>query len=152
MTKTNGTATAAIAICAAIAVVAGLFVSGGPIQARKEKRDETRLRDLQAINQNVYCRAAELGRLPEQPENSETCPEDFPADDPFTGEPYGYSRIDDRNWRVCAALELPDLVPGAGFAEEYDASSGCFVSRLSSTSNSGPEVQPMEQIEVVPSN
>ncbi|MFD1795872.1 DUF5671 domain-containing protein [Paracoccus aurantiacus] len=145
-----GVAVTAIGACAAIAVIAGLMVGGGPIRARQENRDEQRLEDLRAINRNIECQAADTGRLPDAPQITDLCPSPPPADNPATGEAYTYTRIDDRHWRVCAAFELPELVGDMSYGAQFDAQSGCLVSEW--TGRSEPNFVPMDQFEVAPAN
>ncbi|MBA4491444.1 hypothetical protein [Paracoccus sp. S1E-3] len=147
MTEKRGTATLAIALCAALAVLAGLVVSGGPVRSRKEGRDDDRLRDLRQISANIRCQAEESGRVPDAPQMTDLCPSPFVLQNPETGETYRYSRVDDRHWRLCAAFELPDRIRLGGEAQ-FDARNGCLLDRL----NPGPESKfaPMDQLEVRP--
>ena len=148
MTRTRGTATTAIAISAAAAVIAGLIVSGGPIRARMENRDESRIRDLRQINENVDCQANTLGRLPDTPRPTEACPGVFPLTDPYTDQPYRYERVDDRHWRVCASFELPDISDADRFGPQFDAERGCLVSETSLPRTEG--ITPMDQFQIQP--
>ena len=126
---TKGWATAALAAVAALLVGAGLILSGGPDQARKERRDRQRLDDLTVLQALVTCLAnAEQGQLPDQLAPSPQC--DWPAglEDPLTGEPYRYAPTGPRSYRLCAGFETPP--PGSsqfgGFMRDAD---GC-VDRL----------------------
>ena len=154
MNETKGKATAAIAITSALAVIAGFFVSGGPMQARLENRDMTRRDDIQLINQNIRCQADLLGHLPEAPEETGACPADLPTEDPSGEGTYEYSIIDDRVWQVCAPFEQPgQMRRGYESAfEEFNAETGCFVSRLSGPGTLPAENEPMDQQIVEPFN
>ncbi|MDO5642474.1 MAG: hypothetical protein Q4G26_08850 [Paracoccus sp. (in: a-proteobacteria)] len=126
MSSAQGWAAFALAGCAALAVIAGLAISGGPMQARAEKRDAERLRDLRRINANITCQLNNTGQLPESPAKTDACPADIPAADQ-TGAAYTYTRTDDRHWRICAAFENPALLPGGGSDTDFDAGAGCLV-------------------------
>lgn len=129
MTEIKGKTTAAIALCTAAAVIAGLVVSGGPLYARKENRDEARLANLRAISRNIECQAQQLGRIPEAPESNSTCPGKLVLTDPLSGEAYTYSRTNDRYWRVCATFELPDQIGQYVDLNSFDAEAGCLIGR-----------------------
>ena len=105
---TKGWATAALAVVAAALVGAGLLLSGGPDQARKERRDRQRLDDLVALEPLVDCLAnANRGQLPDRLAPGPQC--NWPAglEDPFTGQPYRYARTGPRSYRLCAGFETP---------------------------------------------
>lgn len=105
---TKGWATAALAAVAALLVVAGLLISGGPDQARKERRDRQRLDDLVALEALVECLAnANRGQLPDQLAPSAQCSWSAALDDPFTGQPYRYAPTGLRSYRLCAGFETP---------------------------------------------
>lgn len=146
----RGLAVSAILACVAVAVVAGLIIGGGPIRARQENRDSERYGDLMAINRHVECRISEVGRIPDTLENSEICPADFPTNDPYTGDAYAFSQIDDRHWRVCADFELPDQLAETGYGTQFDAEAGCLIGEW--TAEDTQDVQPIEQSDAVPSN
>ncbi len=130
MRQARGYAAATIAVCAVLAVIAGLVIGGGPMQARMEKRDLDRLSDLRQISAHIACLAEGLGRLPDTPAPAPYCPEPPPLADPYTGAAYRYERIDGRHWRVCATFELtqPDRLPD--YPGDFDARSGCVLGSL----------------------
>lgn len=97
-----------LAALAAAAVLAGLALTGGPMEARRERRDAAREGDLMALARQVECLAQQDdGALPPQVAASEACPFTGRLADPFTGMAYRYEAIDDRSWRLCAAFETP---------------------------------------------
>lgn len=151
--KTQGWATTAIALSAALAVVAGLVVGGGPIQARAEKRDGQRLVDLRAISANIECQFNDTGQLPEAPAKTDACPAVPPTADP-NGAEYTYSRTDDRHWRVCASFERPEPLPDMGYGPDFDAEAGCITgSRQLQGDQPGPvpdAASPADEIPVDP--
>ncbi len=149
MSDARGTATIAIAVCVGLAVLAGLVVSGGPGHARKEVRDDDRLRHLQQISANIRCQAEETGRVPDAPQTTDLCPTPLILQNPETAEAYSYIRVDDRHWRVCAAFELPDRIRTFD-GTQFDAQQGCLLGRLASESK--PPFQPMDQFVVIPQN
>lgn len=54
---TKGWAAIALAVIAAIVIGAGLVLTGGPAEARKERRDRERDSDLTALTELVDCLA-----------------------------------------------------------------------------------------------
>lgn len=105
---TKGWATAALAFAAVALVGAGLLLSGGPDQARKERRDRQRLDDLVALKALVDCLAnANRGQLPDRLADSTQCSWPARLDDPFTGQPYRYAPTGPRSYRLCAGFETP---------------------------------------------
>ena len=147
MTDTRRSATFIITLCVALAVSAGLFINGGPLRARKEGRDDARLRQLQQISVNIRCQAEALGRVPDAPQNTDLCPTPIVLQNPETAEAYTYIRVDDRNWRLCAAFELPDRIrPRDG--SQFDARHGCLLGTL--TPRPASRFVPMDQFVVVP--
>ena len=147
MTDTRRSATFIITLCVALAVAAGLFINGGPGRARKEGRDDDRLRQLQQISANIRCQAEALGRVPDAPQTTDLCPTPFALQNPETGEAYTYIRVDDRNWRLCAAFELPARIRTRDGAQ-FDAGHGCLLGTL--TPRQLPNFVPMDQFVVIP--
>ncbi|WP_136648774.1 hypothetical protein [Paracoccus aeridis] len=96
-----------IGAVAAVAVAAGLVLSGGPARGRMERRDEARREDLSRISQLIACRAGTSGRLPPHLSPSETCPGPVREADPFTGERYRVEPLANGSYRLCAGFELP---------------------------------------------
>ena len=114
---TKGWATAALALLALLAVVAGLIVTGGPVQARKERRDAERESDLHNLAQWVFCIArSRADRLPESLDvQAPDCDWQPRRQDPFTSQPYRYELLGPRQFRLCAGFELPPAPrPGPG--------------------------------------
>lgn len=106
---TQGWASWGIAALAGAAVIAGLAIAGGPGQARKERRDEARMGDLQRLAAHIACLAQD-GRLTRPPADlspTPGCPGPVPLTDIRTGEPYRVEPLDGRKYRLCAAFELP---------------------------------------------
>lgn len=123
---TKGWATAALAVVAALLVGAGLWLGGGPDQARKERRDRQRLDDLTVLQALVGCLArANHDQLPERLTPSPQC--NWPAElkDPFTGQPYRYAVTGPNSYRLCADFETPAPAEGRSgpFTRDKD---GCI--------------------------
>ncbi|CAM3230301.1 hypothetical protein SAMN04488021_1297 [Paracoccus aminovorans] len=103
-----------IGLLAALAVGAGLVLTGGPSEARKERRDRQRDSDLSALAGLVRCLAEhDHRRLPQVLAPTPDCDWQARLQDPFTGKPYRYEVTGPRSYRLCADFELPeDRPPG----------------------------------------
>ncbi|WP_193174851.1 hypothetical protein [Oricola nitratireducens] len=93
------------------AIVTGIAMTGRPSQARKEKFDQLRYRELTAIARILHCEKKSDTRpvLPKElSEDSfrEYCGGTTATADMFvdneTGKPYRYRRLNDRDFAVCA--------------------------------------------------
>lgn len=101
-----------IMVLAALAVGAGLVLTGGPGQARQERRDRQRDGDLANLSLLVRCLADLNGRhLPERLETTPDCDWQPRLNDPGTGKPYRYQVTGPNSYRLCADFELPDNSP-----------------------------------------
>ena len=130
MTDTRRGATAIIAAGVALAVVAGLVITGGPGAARQQARDDTRLQDLRQISANIRCQADATGRTPDAPRQTDLCPSPFAMQNPRSGETYAYARLDDRHWRLCAPFEQPERVAKPARDHQFDPRAGCLIGSL----------------------
>lgn len=78
--------------------VAGFWVLGTPGQQRLIMADQQRLEDLSAIANTLYWRR--------QDQDDYILPDALPSDDrredPITRELYGYRKIDDSRYQLCA--------------------------------------------------
>lgn len=111
-------------------VVGGLLVTGGPLQARKERRDETRLADLMAMSRQVECLSEQGdGQLPRDVRATDACPFTGRLADPFDGHAYRYEPIDSRSWRLCAVFETP-AEAASRYGEASIMADGCTVQHL----------------------
>ena len=107
-------------------VIVGVLTVGGPGKGRLEKRDSTRLSDLRAISQYVYCVASTQDRvLPGSLAPVKTCQRDLRLNDPFTDTLYRYERVSDTAFRLCAGFEDPDWAIKNGGAD-LDRATGCL--------------------------
>lgn len=107
--RTQGWASWAIAALAGATVVAGLAIGGGPLQARKERRDDARMEDLRRLAGHIVCLVDESGtrRLPADLSPTPGCPDMVPLTDSRSGEPYRVEPLEAGKFRLCAAFELP---------------------------------------------
>ena len=107
--RLQGRASIGIAVLALVAVVLGLVLGGGPIQARKERRDETRLDDLTRLARHVDCLAVQDDRIVMPTDFAETsgCPGPVRMADPYTGVAYRIEPLPENRYRLCADFELP---------------------------------------------
>lgn len=105
---TKGWATAALVVIAVALIGVGLLLTGGPDQARKERRDQEREDDLGSLASLVDCLAsANGGRLPDRLAQTSDCDWQARLADPFTNQPYRYERITERSYQLCATFETP---------------------------------------------
>lgn len=113
----------AIVLLAALAIGAGLVLTGGPAEARKERRDRQRDSDLAALTGLVNCLAGrDDHRLPPRLTPTPDCDWQGLKQDPLTGTSYRYEVTGPHSYRLCADFELPeDRPPGL---RDRDAS-GC---------------------------
>ena len=122
-------ASLALILLVAAAVALGLWTVGGPMQGRAEARDETRYRDLLALQRQVRCLAdAAGGRLPGTLEETQSCHIAERYADPYTGAPYRYERLSESGYRLCAGFETArsgDFTTGTEV--KFDAEAGCLV-------------------------
>lgn len=124
-------ASIALTFLVVIAITLGLMLSGGPGMGRKERRDETRIADLQALAEQVRCLAkAEDGHLPETIRGTAPCitprgSSGLRFEDPFTAAPYLYEVVDNSSFTLCAEFEAPErLAPPV--TASFNAETGCI--------------------------
>jgi hypothetical protein len=115
------------AVVVVASVIAGLFVTGSPLEQRLLRLDERRVSDLQSLSQAAEFRwdrnetiagtASELvdgrylSRLPS---------------DPTTDQPYEYRVTGPRGFEVCAVFDRPARPDFAGDFWSHDAGRHCF--------------------------
>jgi len=118
----------AIAGLAVVAVVAGLSLTGGPARGKAEQRDQARLAALRDAHELVECLARTNNRtLPEVLEADASCPDVEVLNDPYTGTPIRFERLDETRYLLCPDLELPDDFENDHWIEggHFKATSGC---------------------------
>lgn len=105
-------------VIALIGVVWGIVLAGSPATERERKFDDRRIEDIRAIQSEVLNIVLDNTRY--LPPADRVMVNPIPATledvaqkaiyqkltilDPETGEPYGYSKIDDAHFRVCAVF------------------------------------------------
>ncbi len=101
---------AAFAIVLVIAGIAGgLMMLRSPAEERVNRLDRRRVEDLQQIERAVNLHWTRQGRLPATlDELSADAGIRISANDPVTGEPYGYRPLDDAKFEVCAVFETAE--------------------------------------------
>lgn len=126
MTRTA--TTWAILVITILAVVLGLYLSGGPIEGRKSRRDALRESDLRALSSLVECLARTQGNtLPETLAVTPECDTKLRLDDPFTHAPYVYTHQENALYRVCATFETrPGFWDGTVPFGRRDPETGCI--------------------------
>jgi hypothetical protein len=89
------------------ALVAGLFVIGGPGEARLERLDTERTEDLRRIEQAVDEVWRHADTLPPSLDSLRAANRLAPDDltDPTTGEPYDYRVLSDSTYELCATFD-----------------------------------------------
>ena len=106
----QGRATRALAVLSVAAIAAGLWVAGGPLRARMERRDDARQSDLMRLSAHIDCLAGN-GRMPADLAETDRCPGPIRRADPYTGAPYRVEPLAPASYRLCADFEVP---PDAG--------------------------------------
>ena len=99
---------------AVAALVAALGLIGSPMRARMLRLDGQRVGDLRALQSSIEQYHTRRGSLPATLDDLAKDPDTFVADvaDPVTKQPYGYTRIDDRNYQLEAIFDLPTPTEG----------------------------------------
>lgn len=115
------------------AIIAGLFVIGGPGEARLERLDTERTEDLRRIERavdEVWRRTETLPpSLDSLPAANRLTPDDLI--DPTTGALYDYRVLSDSTYELCATFDLANDDAPAPFTESdvtpgHDAGRHCF--------------------------
>ena len=123
---------AAISGLAAVAIVGGIMIAGGPGQGRAERRDDQRREDLSRIESQLRCQSMEARALIDDLAATEACPETPQREDRQTGTPYRIERIDDENLRLCAAFEIAPDPARQTYSRSFDEA-GCRVVNIPET-------------------
>lgn len=118
--RTGGIALSGLA---ALAIAAGLWLTGGPAQGRAEMRDRERQSDIAGLTAHARCLTQE-GEVVPPMTTTAGCPGLPRLSDPWTGEPYRIEMLKTGQLRICANLETET------FLESYPDGSYCQVSDL----------------------
>ena len=87
------------------AMIAIFFESGGPLDAKGQKYDQERVRDIQSLKYSVEDYYRENGKLPDK--LSGITLKSYQTDrtnDPETGKEYEYSATGDTSYKICATF------------------------------------------------
>ena len=144
--STQGWAGWGIAALAAILIAGGLALGGGPVQARKERRDDARVDDIQRIAGHITCLVGDSGaqRVPDDLAPTPECPGPVPLVDIRGGEPYRIEQLDDGKYRICAAFELPPEAYDRWYLRLRDGN--CILQQLPQPVRIAPALPPDETL------
>ena len=99
----------------AVAVIAGFFIIGSPMQARLQLFDAQRVNDLQRIQSEIVNYWQMKGRLPETLNALRDDIRGFvPPADPETKAPYEYMVKGPMSFSLCATFVVPSVMKDAG--------------------------------------
>ena len=111
---------------AILAILVGLIAIGGPQTAREARRDAERLDDLDDIRRFVECVASATdGTVPDTLSGQAVCHWELRRHDPFNDVPYGYEKLTDTAYRLCAGFENPQRVKDR-YDLPLDTETGCI--------------------------
>lgn len=118
----------ALAGLAVVLVGIGLYQVGSPDQARMDRLDEERVRDVKALSSCISEMSDErYSALPSVLTEPLFCGRTKATVDRVTGEPFRFERLEGREFKVCATMERPDGpridIYGVG---TFDRASGCL--------------------------
>ena len=118
----------ALAGLAVVLVGIGLYQVGSPGQARMDRRDEVRVRDLKALSGCISNMSDEsYAALPSDLTEQLGCDRPKLMIDSVTGQPFKLERLTGRYFKVCATMERPDgpYIDSYGIGT-FDRASGCL--------------------------
>lgn len=125
-----------LAICVILTVLAGLVLGlmavGGPGYARMERLDRERAQDLREFGEYHRCQIVRSEAKDADAPGVEHCMPQRLArhgEDPVTGEPYAFERLDENRFRVCATFETQIYAAeGYGFDQVVmEGQRGCIL-------------------------
>ncbi|MCC5992727.1 MAG: hypothetical protein JJT99_09410 [Rhodobacteraceae bacterium] len=117
----------ALAALAVAVIIAAFWTVGGPGTAQAERRDTTRLSDLNALYLHMVCLRNTAGIASEEltTARSDLC-QSPRRDDPYTGAPYQLEVTPTGTFRLCAELETRAPPPGWLAGPHFDPETGCI--------------------------
>lgn len=119
-----------VAVIVAVAIVAGLWVTGSPAQARLRRLDERRVNDLQVAGRAIDQFRREHGHLPLTMDSLPSpLAEGQTLRDPASGTPYEYRPSGDSTYSLCADFTGPaeaDSRSGYDLTWAHPAGHHCF--------------------------
>lgn len=115
---------------AALLVVAGLVMVGGPEEARRQRRDEARIAALSYLARCMaQLPAAEFDALPPEMAADTSCVDGGNWRDTQTGTPFRLVRGEGGAFSLCAAFENPASVSRNFYDQSFDPATGCITAR-----------------------
>lgn len=90
------------AALALLALIGGFGLMGSPMHQRDLHMDQRRINDLQALEEAIRSHAREGKGLPQSLEALKRPGHNLSLHDPQTQNAYGYERLDDARFRLCA--------------------------------------------------
>ncbi len=108
------------------AIVAALWQIGGPGQAQAERRDATRMQDLQALARHIQCRHRTGADPATEPAATIDCPLPDRLADPYTGATYVIGEVQDGEVALCAGFELASPPEPRWMRVQFDPDTGCL--------------------------
>ena len=117
----------ALAALAVGVIIAAFWTIGGPMTAQAERRDTTRLSDLNALYLHMVCLRNTAGVAPEDlaTARSDLC-QNPRREDPYTGVPYHIEVTPAGAFRLCAKLETSAPPPRWMAGPHFDPETGCI--------------------------
>lgn len=115
-----------------VAIAGGLFVIGGPGDARLERLDRERTDDLRRIEQAIAEAWRRADALPASLDTLRSINRVMPDDliDPTTSEPYEYRVLSDSTYELCATFDRPSDEATIAYewtgVGDHDAGLNCF--------------------------
>jgi len=134
----NRIAAVSSALVVAVAVTAGLWISGAPQTQRLERADERRLADLRSLTVAVQDYHDANGELPDRLQVlvDGIRLSELPLD-PLRGEPYDYAREGTTAFRLCARFDRPSPPQSSRGFWRHGAGHHCFDFRLDGDAAAG---------------
>ena len=105
-----------VVVVAAVAV--GIGILGSPADERVRQLDQRRVEDLERIARAVDVFSSRRQQLPSVVEDLRETGVLVP-NDPISGVPYEYRRLDDKTFELCAQFERPSSEPGRPAIEGF---------------------------------
>lgn len=137
-------------VLAVFAVGAAIYVTGSPMQQRRERIDERRIDALRRLSDEVFAHAkAHDGRWPASLDALERPGLRLERRDPVTDAPYEYRVVDATTFELCATFES-DTSPRPQARRDSDwahaAGHQCFTKRLDEEELTAAEARALRRL------
>ncbi len=110
-----------VSIIVIASIICGFLIMGTPATQRKIRDDKTRIRDLGSIQLKIANYYNSKEEIPQELASlNDALADHYIKHDPATGESYGYSKIDDTTFKICATFELDSPVVDTEKADMSD--------------------------------